>query len=383
MTMSDFIRVSESGTHRRLDFLKSKILSLTSDVINSGQYISGERVAALEKSFKSKWGRNPVTTNSGSSALQLALLAAGISPGDEVIVPVLTYISTAYAVSAVGAIPCFVDIDPRTFTIDPQAVRNAIREKTVAIIAVHLYGQMVDMQPLMQLASEFGLKVIEDVAHAHGAEYKNNYAGCIGDFGCFSMYLGKNLGGLEDGGVITVSTPENALQLQSLRDPGKITLNNYIHQEFGFRARMGEFTAAVIGLELEFLEDWNRRRQEIAARYNAAFASLPLQIPIATNECECTFYKYVILVDSPQERLALENRLETLGIQTENMCSRLIPEQPVYALGLPCRVEPLDVAKKIVGCLLSLPIYPELYEQEVDAVIIAMHQAYKKALVVN
>lgn len=381
--MSDFVRVSESGTHRRLDFLKSKILSLTSDVINSGEYISGTRVVALEKYLSSRWGRDSVTTNSGNSALQLALLAAGVKPGDEVIVPALTYMSTAYAVSAVGAIPCFVDIDPRTFTIDLQAVRNAIQEKTVAIIAVHLYGQMVEMQPLMELAAESGLKVIEDVAHAQGAKYKNNYAGCIGDFGCFAMCLGKNLGGLEDGGFVTASTSEDALQLQSLRDPGKIPLNKYIHQEFGFRAKMGEFTAAIISLELEFLEDWNRRRQEIAARYNAAFASLPFQTPTAIDECDRTFYKYVILVDSPQERLALENRLEGLGIPTENGCSRLIPEEPVYALGLPCRVDRLDVAKSLVGRLLNLPIYPELDDREVDAVITAMHQAYKKALVVN
>lgn len=381
--MSDFVRVSDSGTHRRLDFLKSKILNLTSDVINSGEYISGTKVLALEKSLKSKWGRNSVSTNSGNSALQLALLAAGVRPGDEVILPALTYISTAYAVSAVGAIPCFVDIEPHNFTINLQAVRSAIREKTVAIIAVHLYGQMVDMQPLMQLASESGLKVIEDVAHAHGAKYKKNYAGCIGDFGCFSMYLGKNLGGLEDGGIITVSTPEDALKLQSLRDADKIPLKNYIHQEFGFRARMGEFTAAVIGLELEFLDDWKHRRQEIAARYNAAFASLPFQTPIMLDECEHTFYKYVISVDSAQERLALENRLEGLGIQTENVCSRLISEQPVYALGLPCRVDSLDVAKTLVGRLLSLPMYPELQDREVDAVINAIHQAYKKVLVVN
>ncbi len=381
--MSDFVRVSAEGTHRRLDFLKSKILSLTSDVINSGEYISGTKVVALEKSLKSKWGRNSITTNSGNSALQLALLAAGVSPGDEVIVPALTYISTSYAVSAVGAIPCFVDINPHNFTIDLEAVRNAIREKTVAIIAVHLYGQMVEMKPLMQLASESGLKVIEDVAHAQGAKYKNNYAGCIGDFGCFSMHLGKNLGGLEDGGFITVSASKDALQLQSLRDPGKTQLNKYIHQEFGFRARMGEFTAAMIDLELEFLEHWNCRRQEIAARYNAAFASLPFQTPIAIDECERTFYKYVILVDSAQERLALENRLEALGIQTENVCSRIIPEQPVYAIGLPCRVEPLNVVKKLVGRLLSLPMYPELEDKEVDAVISAVHQAYKKVLVVN
>ncbi|MDJ0697299.1 DegT/DnrJ/EryC1/StrS family aminotransferase [Mastigocoleus sp. MO_188.B34] len=381
--MSDFVRIPAEGTRRRLDSLKSKILSLTSDVINSGEYISGTRVAALEKYLNSKWGRNSVTTNSGNSALQLALLAAGVTPGDEVIVPALTHISTAYAVSAVGAIPSFVDIDPHTLTIDLQAVKNAIREETVAVIAVHLYGQMVDMQPLMEFASESGLKVIEDVAHAHGAKYKDNYAGCIGDFGCFSMYLGKKLGGLEDGGFITVSNPEDVLQLKSLRDPGKVVLNKYIHQEFGFRARMGEFTAAVIGLELEFLEDWNCCHQKIAARYNAAFASLPFQTPTVKDECDRTFYKYVILLDSVQERLALENRLERLGIQTENLFSRTIPEQPVYALGLPCRVEPLTVAKEVTGRLLSLPIYPELEEQEVDAVITAMHQAYKKVLVVD
>ena len=266
--MNEF-KVPIECTYRRLQSLKQEIIHITEEIIDSGKYLSSKRVSRLEKSLETAWGRNAVATNSGSSALQLALLAAGVKAGDEVIVPALTFVSTAYAVSAIGAIPVFVDIDPYTYTIDPNAVRAAITDKTTAMIPVHLYGQMADMQALMALAAKYKLKIIEDVAQAHGAKYNGQFAGTIGDFGCFSMYVGKNMGGLEDGGVILVKDSNLVPQLYRLRDLGRMPDNRYFHCEFGFRARMGELTAAVVHLELQLLESWNYRRQEIAKKYGS------------------------------------------------------------------------------------------------------------------
>lgn len=377
--MTEF-KVPIEGTHRRLQSLKQEIVYITEEIIDSGKYLSSTRVSKLEKSLETAWGGNVVATNSGTSALQLALLAAGISAGDEVIVPALTFVSTAYAVSAIGAIPVFVDIEPYTYTIDPNAARAAITDKTTAIIPVHLYGQMADMQPLMALASKYRLKIIEDVAQAHGAKYGNQFAGTIGDFGCFSMYVGKNMGGLEDGGVIIVKDSNLVPQLYRLRDLGRMPNNRYFHSEFGFRARMGELTAAIISLELKLLESWNQRRQQIAKKYNQAFSNLNLKIPHQAPNRTHVYYKYTIVMNSPEQRIKLQESLASKGIQTERIYPRLVPEQPVYLSSLDCRTEAINVSKNISERLLCLPIYPEMKNSEVDDVIEAMCSVTNKAL---
>ena len=373
-------KVPIEGTQRRLQFLKQEMIQITEEIIDSGKYLSSTRVAQLEKSLETVWGGKAVATNSGSSSLKLALLAAGVKAGDEVIVPALTFVSTAYAVSAIGAIPVFVDIEPHTYTIDPNAAYAAISDKTTAIIPVHLYGQMADMHSVMNLASDYGLKVIEDVAQAHGAQYRGKFAGTIGDFGCFSMYVGKNMGGLEDGGVILVKDPNSIPQLYRLRDLGRTPGNRYFHSEFGFRARMGELTAAVINLELQFLESWNHRRQQIAQKYNQAFSKLPLKIPYQAANITHVYYKYTIVAHSLEQRINLQKSLASQGIQTERIYPRLVPEQPVYSNSLPCRTQRIDVSQNIAECLLCLPIYPEMENWEVDAVISAMNFANNQVL---
>ena len=372
MKITEF-KVPIEGTHLRLQSLQQEIIHIIQEIIDSGKYLSSIRVAELEKSLETTWGRNAVATTSGSSALQLAQLAAGVRAGDEVIVPALTFVSTAYAVSAIGAIPVFVDIEPYTFTIDPDAVSAAITDKTTAMIPVHLYGQMADMQALMALASKYKLKIIEDVAQAHGAKYNGQYAGTIGDFGCFSMYVGKNMGGLEDGGVILVKNSNLIPKLYRLRDLGRMPSDRYFHSEFGFRARMGELTAAVINLELQLLESWNYRRQQIAKKYNQAFSNLNLKIPHQAPNRTHVYYKYTIVANSSEQRIQLEESLASQGIQTERIYPRLVPEQPVYLSSLSCRTEAIDISKNIVERLLCLPIYPEMKNSEVDAVIEAMH----------
>lgn len=383
--MNESIRVCAEGTRRRLDFLKSRMSDLTNDVIHSGQYFSGERVAFLEKSLSQIWKSTVVATNSTSSALQLALLAAEVSCGDEVILSAFSPITTAYAVTAVGAIPVFVDINPQTFTIDVQSIEEVIGDRTKAIIPTHSYGLMAEMKPLMVIASEYGLKVIEDVVQAPGATYNNSYAGTIGDFGCFSMSCDRAIGGIEDAGMITVKNSENLPLIEHCRDLGQMlqSNNHYVYQQFGFRTRMGEFSAAIVNLELQFLPIWNRRRQEIAALYNSAFAKLPIQIPNPPVGYTHVYSKYVVVTDSHSDRLILENRLANAGIQTEKFIPKLIPDQAVYAMGLPCRTGCLDTARDTIERLVSLPMYPELQDKEVAAVIQAMDNAFEKVCVAS
>ncbi|AOY83809.1 DegT/DnrJ/EryC1/StrS family aminotransferase [Moorena producens JHB] len=370
-------KIPFEGYSFRFEFLKKQILELFDEVILSGKYTGrGNRVIALEKSIKDLWGTTGIATSSGTISLQIALMCAGINPGDEVIVPSLTFISTAYAVNAVGGIPVFVDIDPKTLTINPDAVLDSITSKTVAIIPVHMYGQMADMDRLMDIAKKYNLKIIEDCAQAHGATYYGNYAGSMGDFGCFSFYNGKNIGGLEDGGMITMQDAKNVSQVLRLSDLGRIPGNRYNHEVFGLRGRMGEFTAALINLELKFLEEWNQRRNYIANYYNAHFDGLPLQIPFVAPGRTHVYYLYTVITDSVQTRQKLEDHLISVGIETMRIYPKLIPDQPVYQNGLPHRVGRLTIAKQIVEKLLSLPLYPELEMTDLNRIVKAVQQVF-------
>ncbi|MEM7727567.1 MAG: DegT/DnrJ/EryC1/StrS family aminotransferase [Cyanobacteria bacterium P01_A01_bin.45] len=395
--MNESIRVCAEGTRRRIEFLKSRISDLTNDAIHSGKYFSGEKVAFLEKSLSQTWNSTVVATNSTNSALQLALLASGVNSGDEVLLSALSPISTAYAITAVGGIPVFIDIDPQTFTIDVQSIEEVIGGRSKAIIATHSYGLMADMQSLMKAASKYDLKVIEDVAQSSGATYNLCYAGTVSDFGCFSMggdgalpppvrdnskrvaRSNRSTGRVEDGGIIAVRDLESLKLIEQLLDSSKILQanNSYIHRKFGFRSKMGEFSAAIINLKLQFLPQWNFRRQEIAERYNYAFAKLPIQIPIAPIGYTHVYSKYPILTQSHSDRLTLENRLANTGIQTEKFIPKLVPDQAIYSIGLPCRTGCLDKARNVIERLVYLPMYPELTDEEVEAVIIAMYNAYE------
>lgn len=371
--MTDLIRIE--GTDRRLRTLEPQIIHSISEVIASGKYLLGPRVDTLEKTIGKSWGASALATNSGTASLQIALMAANVKQGDEVIVPALTFASTAFAVQAVGATPVFVDVDPYTLTLDPQAAGAAIRHNTVAMIPVHLHGQMADMQPLMELATKHNLTIIEDCAQAHGATYQGKYAGSVGDFGCFSFYAGKNIGGLEDAGLVTFRDSRVEQRIRRLRDLGRTT-ERYLHQEWGLRARMGEFTAAVILEQMKYLEDWNQQRGEIAARYNAAFADLPIKLPTVASGRTHVYYKYTMRMPSALEREKLQRHLTEKGIETERIYPTLVPDQPAYTDGLPHRVEDLYVSKEAVEQLLCLPMYPELSEQELDRVIEAVQQYY-------
>src|SRR3954462_7768528 len=242
--------------------LRAQYLSIKSDVdaaflrvMETGQFVLGEEVEAFEREFAAYSGAaDGIAVNSGTSALQLALMAAGIGANDEVITVPFTFVATVAAIGYIGARAVFVDIDPATFTMDVAQLERAITSRTKAIVPVHLYGQPADMDPIMDIARRHGLVVIEDAAQAHGAKYKGRPVGSIGDMGCFSFYPGKNLGAYGEGGAVTTSNPEFARSIRVLRDWGQD--RKYHHVLRGYNYRMEGFQGAVLGVKLRHLDRW-------------------------------------------------------------------------------------------------------------------------------
>lgn len=381
--------IPAQGHGRRFARRKAEMLAALATVIDagaqSGRYVQGANVAALERRIAVQWGvAAALAVNSGSSALRLALAALDITVGREVIMPALTFIATAYAVSDAGLIPVFVDIDPQTFTINPAAMRAAITSKTAVIIPVHLYGQMADMQPIMEIANAHDLLVIEDAAQAHGATYRRegqvHYAGSMGDMGCFSMNGIKNMGGLGDGGMLTVSerflarVPDALTHLRGLRDLGRIGQQRYTHDTWGWRARMDEFTALECLLELDELEQWNGRRRAIAARYASALVGTPFQAPLAASGREHVYFTYPVLAPSTALRTDFERTLIEAGVEVVDTYTLVSDQQLYRAEQLVCRAMSMPVAQDVVERITHLPLYPELEDEEIERIIAVARQ---------
>ncbi len=385
--------IPAQGHGRRFLQRKRRMLAALEAVIERGitsvNYVQGSCVATLEAQIEERWHVSAaIAVNSGSSALRLAFEALRIEAGREVLVPALTFISTAYAVSDAGLVPVFVDVDPQTLTIDPMAAQAAITEKTAAIVPVHVYGQMAEMLPLLDLADTYGLYVVEDAAQAHGATYTYSsssseyarYAGSMGDLGCFSLNGVKNMGGLGDGGMVTVSARllarDRAVadRLRGLRDLGRVSSARYIHDEWGIRARMDEFTALECLLELPELDTWNARRRAIAARYSAALAHSVVHAPVTAPGREHVFFNYVARSPSLEVREQFERCLRAAGIEVAEAYTLVSDQRPYRTWRLPCRVEALDVARAVVGLITHIPLYPELEEEEIERIVTALRR---------
>ena len=254
-------------------------------VLESSQFILGDEVAAFESEFAAYCGvRHAVGLNSGTSALHLALLAAGVGPGDEVITTPMTFVATVAAIVYAGATPVFVDIDPLTGTIDPDRIDEAITTRTKAILPVHLHGLMADMDPILSLADAHGLVVIEDAAQAHGAEYKGRRAGSMGDMGCFSFYPGKNLGACGEGGAVVTNDARLAETIRMLRDWGQAS--KYDHVMKGYNYRMEGIQGAVLGVKLRHIEAWTEARRRHADRYDALLSGSGIGMPASMSGLE-------------------------------------------------------------------------------------------------
>ncbi|MFC9898450.1 DegT/DnrJ/EryC1/StrS family aminotransferase [Nocardia sp. NPDC127579] len=363
---TEFVPVPPDGQHRRIANMQQMIHRYLDDIVDSGTSLLGEYTHRLERQLGTRWGnRYGVATSSGTESLHFSLRIAGVGPGDEVIVPNMTFVSTAFAVNAAHAVPVFVDVEPGSWLISPEAIRRAITPRTKAIIPVHLYGQVADMDDIMALADEHGLAVIEDCAQAHDATYHGRPAGSFGDFGCFSMWVGKNIGGLDDGGFVIVRDEQNLVAMQRMHNLGRDRTVRYLHHCWGTRSRLSELNAAILDYQLSMLTHWNVQRRMIAKAYDRAFAQLPLQTPTVLPGREHVYYKYAVHTEHAAE---LESYLKDRGISTERIYPYLLSEQPAFA-DLPHRVEPTPVACANNSKLLCLPIYPELTYGEQQLVI--------------
>ncbi|MGW0964729.1 DegT/DnrJ/EryC1/StrS family aminotransferase [Streptomyces sp. NPDC002516] len=361
------VTVPAEGHARRVAALRRTIHRITDEVIDAGTFHYGTQTRRLEEALGRAWGGHAVATTSCTQALTLALRAAGIGAGDEVIVPAATFAATAFAVSAAGAVPVIVDVGEPTLTLCPKAMEAAVTPRTKGVIPVHLHGHMADMPAINEIAARHRLTVIEDCAQAPGARLDGRAAGTWGDYGCFSFWVGKNLGGIDDAGAVLTTTPERAERLRRLTDLGRDRGDRHLHHLRGHRARLGEINAGVLTAQLALLPSWTDRRNRIARRYTEAFADLPLDTPVVQDGHVHAFYKYAIgCEDIP----ALTAHLASEGIQAEQVYPYLLPEQPAFQ-----EIEHrshTSARSAVAKQRLCLPAYPELTDAEAGQVIRAV-----------
>ena len=350
--------------------IKTEIDGAIARVLDSGQFVLGSEVAEFEREFAAYCGASHcIALNSGTSALHLALLAAGIGPDDEVITVPFTFVASVAAIAYTGARPVLVDIDPQSFSMDVSAIEAAITPRTKAILVVHLYGQPADMDPIIEIAGRHGLVVIEDAAQAHGAKYKGRPVGSIGDMACFSFYPGKNLGAYGEGGAVTTSNPEYARSIRMLRDWGQDA--KYHHVLRGFNYRMEAFQGAILRVKLRHLERWTEARRAIAGRYNELLGDSGVERPKEMSWARHVYHVYTL---RSRDRDGLRAALQEDGIQTGVHYPVPVHLQPAYAdLGYGRGAFPR--AEAAANQVLSIPLYPELSPHAVAEVAAAVNKA--------
>jgi dTDP-4-amino-4,6-dideoxygalactose transaminase len=345
--------------------LRGEIREALDAVLESQHFILGPQVAALEQEVARYCGRKfGVGVASGTDALLLALRAAGVEPGDEVVVPAFSYVATADVVSLLGATPMFADIDARTFNLDPAQVEGKITPRTKAIVAVHLYGQPAEMDPILEIGRKRGVKVIEDNAQAIGAMYRGRRTASMGDLGCLSFFPSKNLGGYGDGGMIVTDSEDVARRLRSLRAHGT-TKHKYVSDEQGWNSRLDEIQAAILRVKLRHLDFWAAARRENAARYNARLGSIPgVTVPWTPAWVEHVYHQYTIRV---LQRERVQKFLADRGIASTVYYPLPLHLQPMFAQLGGARGS-LPAAERAAEEVLSLPIYPELTAEQIERV---------------
>lgn len=343
--------------------LKPEIDDAVGRVLSSGQFVLGEEVVAFEREFAECIGAPfAVAVNSGTSALHLALLAASVGPGDEVITVPFTFIATVASIEYTGARPVFVDIDATSHTLDVGRLEAAITSRTRAIIPVHLYGRPADMDSIVDIANRHGVTVIEDAAQAHGARYKGRAVGSLGDLACFSFYPTKNLGAYGEGGLIATGSPHLARTMRLLRDWGQDA--KYQHVLKGFNYRMDALQGAILRVKLRHLEAWNEARRLHAAEYDRQLAGSGVITPAVDPELQHAYHIYAVRTT---ERDELRSSLHARGIETAVHYPLPIHLQPAYA-GLGYRDGDFPQSEALAREVMSLPIYPELTIEAVRCV---------------
>jgi len=341
--------------------IKDEIAAALQQVLDNTAFAGGPFVAAFEKDFASYCTtKHAVGVGNGTEALWMALIALGVGAGDEVITVPDTFIATAEAISFCGAKPVFVDVDEKTYNMDPAKLEAAITPKTKAVIPVHLFGQMCDMDPIMEIARKHKLFVIEDSSQSHGAEYKGKRAGSIGDVGCFSFYPGKNLGAYGEAGAIVTSNDALADKMKMLRDHG--SSKKYYHTYLGFNCRMDGFQGAVLSVKLKYIDKWNETRRKNAGLYTQALTGAKgVTTPTEAAWAKHVFHVYAIRVANPG---ALISALGEKEIGTNIHYPLPVHLQDAYAsLGLGKGSFP--VAERCAAEFVSLPMFPELTAEQI------------------
>lgn len=351
------------------DSIQEEVHEAMAGVLQRTDFILGQSVKLFEEEFAAYCEvKHAIGVDSGTSALELALRACDIGPGDEVITAANTFIATTLAISCCGATPVLVDIDPQNYNMDINLLEAAITERTKAIMPVHLYGQPVDMDALLAVANKHNLKVIEDAAQAHGARYKGRRAGSAGHAAAFSFYPAKNLGAYGDGGIVVTNDDTIAHNVQMLRNYGQT--KKYHHQLKGYNRRLDTLQAAILRVKLKYIDQWNANRRQHATRYNELLTHDGIITPQVMDYAEPVWHLYVVRVENREN---FQNYLSEHGISTGIHYPIPIHLQPAYLdLGYPAGSFP--VTESYADNIVSLPMFPELTPQAVEYVVENIHQ---------
>ena len=352
--------------------IKSDVAAAVGRVLDTGQFVLGPEVEAFEQEFAAYQGAaQGIAVNTGTSALHLALMAAGVGPGDEVITVPFTFVATVAAIGYVGARAVYVDIDPKTFTMDVNQIEGAITPRTKAIVPVHLYGQPADMDPIIEIANRHGLKVIEDGCQAHGAAYKGRPVGALGDLGCFSFYPGKNLGAYGEGGMVVTNNAAMAKQIRMLRDWG--SEKKYHHVLKGFNYRMEGMQGSILRVKLRHLEKWTEARRTHATQYRRVLADSGVEMPAEASYARHVYHVYAIRT---KDRVTMQRMLQSNGIGTGIHYPIPVHLQPAYA-DPAYRQGDFPHSEQAANEVLSLPMFAELSFTNVEMIGAAVkEQAY-------
>ncbi len=354
------MKINFVDLNKQYNQIKSEVDEAIERVIKNSSFIGGDEVSSFEEGFARYCDASCcIGVNSGTDALKFICMALDIKEGDEVILPVNTFIATALGVSSMGAIPVFVDCEKDTYNIDTKKIEEKITSRTKAIIAVHLYGQPAEMDSILTIAQKYKLHVIEDACQAHGAFYKNRRVGTFGVASAFSFYPGKNLGAYGDGGAVITNDAGITEKIRKLREYGQE--EKYVHTEMGTNSRLDGLQAAILRVKLKYLDIWNEERKNVATCYYESLKDLQIKLPLTRTDRSHVFHLFVIETDNRNELLEFLK-------QKEIICGIHYPV-PLHFQGvyrkLGYKIGDFPVAERLASRILSLPIYPELEREEV------------------
>jgi len=370
-------KLGSGHLERQWEEIGDEVLEAAKKVFPTGKYTLGPYLKKFEEQFAEfSDSKYAIGVSSGTKALHIILEAMDIGPGDEVITVCNTYVATAFAASYCGAKVVFCDVDPKTFNMTAELVEPLINENTRAIIPVHLYGHVVDMDPIMELAEKHNLWVMEDASHAHGATYKGRKTGSLGHAAAFSFYPGKNLGAYGDGGIITTSDEELLEKIRMIRYVGQRV--KFIHEIIGFQDRLDEIQGAMLSVKLKYLDEWNNRRRRIAEIYDKMLADTPLQLPYVADYARHVYYSYATIAPSEEERKQLLLYMANHDVGAFAMYPIMVPMQGAYE-HLDYKESDFPVGGPYARRVFNLPCFETLREDEAEKIAQTVLGFYDRA----